>query len=172
MTGKIKDSHKPDKSYRGQITRPKGHLPLMVYQANWSWDHKQHYWLLKQIAGKTVLNFPCGMSRIGYRADSDPNVKPDIIADLSNPLEYFKPLSYDTVICDPPFDVAYFQKLGWCHELAKIAKLKLIFSTPPMALHLKKRDWLKSYHLTDTQGPLLVRIRQKFERNNHFFKDP
>jgi len=172
MTGDITKSHKAKKSYKGQITRVKDRLPLMAYQPNWSWDHKTHYWLLKQIAGKTVLNFPCGMSRIGYRADSDPNVNPDIIADLNNPLEHFKKLSFDTVICDPPFDLAYFQKLGWCHELAKIAKLKLIFSTPPMALHLKKRDWEKSYHLTEKQGSRFVRIWQIFDRKNHFIKEP
>ena len=62
----------------------KNKIPIQAYQSNWSWDHKTHYWLLKQIRGDTVLNFPCGMSMIGYRADADKSVKPDVIADLMN----------------------------------------------------------------------------------------
>jgi len=171
MTGDILKSHKAKKVFKGHITRPKDNLPLYVYQPNWSWDHKTHYWLLKQVVGE-VLNFPCGMSRIGYRADADPEVKPDLIADLSDPLKYFDKLSYDTIICDPPFDLQYFNKLGWCHDLSKIARKKIIFSTPPMSLTLKKRDWAKTYHLTEKPGSRFIRIWQIFERKNQFITPP
>ena len=144
----------------------KNKIPIQAYQSNWSWDHKTHYWLLKQIRGDTVLNFPCGMSMIGYRADADKSVKPDVIADLNEPLATFKKLSYDTVICDPPWD--YFNKIGWCHQLAKVARLRIIFSSPPMSVHLRKRDWVKSFYLTEKFGSRFIRIWQIFDRRSEF----
>ena len=146
--------------------KPKNNIPIRAYQSNWSWDHKTHYWLLKQIRGESVLNFPSGMSMIGYRADADESVKPDVIADLNDPLATFKKLSYDTVICDPPWD--YFNKFGWCHQLAKVARLRIIFSSPPMSVHLKKRDWVKSYYLTEKFGTRFIRIWQIFDRRSEF----
>ena len=153
-----------------KMKSPLNKVPIQPYQANWSWDHKTHYWLLKQIKGETVLNFPCGQSRIGFRADAVPEVSPDLIADLNEPLKYFQPLMFDTIICDPPWD--YYNKIGWCHDLAKIAKLRIIFSSPPMSVHLKKRDWIKSYHLTEKFGSRFIRIWQIFDRRSEFIMDP
>jgi len=96
------------------------------YQVNWSWNKDIDILLLKKFKNKTILNFPCGMSKIGTRADLDPSVNPDIIADLMN--SDFKPNSFDVVICDPPFK--YYNRFKWLLPLANIAREYFILCTP------------------------------------------
>jgi len=98
------------------------------YQVNWSWNKDIDILLLKKFKNKTILNFPCGMSKIGLRADLDPSVNPDIMADLFYPQEHFKANSFDVVICDPPFK--YFNKFKWLLEISNIASEYFVISTP------------------------------------------
>lgn len=97
-----------------------------TYKVNWSWKKDIDFILLKKFKDKTILNFPCGKSQIGVRADIDPNVEPQIIDDLMNP--HFKSCSYDVVICDPPF--SYYNKFKWLLKLSNIAKEYFVISTP------------------------------------------
>jgi len=101
-------------------------MKTQTYQVNWSWKKDVDFILLKKFKDKTILNFPCGKSRIGVRADIDPNVEPQIIDDLMDP--HFKLYSYDVVICDPPF--SYYNKFKWLLKLSNIAKEYFVISTP------------------------------------------
>jgi len=146
---------------------------LDEYKPEWSWDNKTHYWLQKRIGGRSCLNFPCGMSHLGTRADLDPAVDPEIMADITQPLSFFEPLSYDVVLCDPPFDFYYmdenrvpFPATPWIRELVQIAREEVIFSTPNRALHLKRKDWSKEYYLTEVKGSGFIRMWQIFKRQN------
>jgi len=103
-------------------------LKTQLYQVNWSWNKDIDFLFSKKFKGKTILNFPCGKSRIGLRADLDPSVDPDIMADLFYPQEHFKPNSFDVVICDPPF--SYYNKFKWLLELSNIASEYFVLSTP------------------------------------------
>ena len=101
-------------------------MKTQTYQVNWSWKKDVDFILLKKFKDKTILNFPCGKSRIGVRADIDPNVEPQIIDDLMDP--HFKLYSYDVVICDPPF--SYYNKFKWLLKLSNIAKEYFVICTP------------------------------------------
>ena len=121
-------------------------MKTQTYQVNWSWNKDVDFILLNKFKDKTILNFPCGKSRIGIRADIDPTVDPEIIADLMNPK--FKPLSYDVVICDPPF--SYYQKFKWIFPLSNIAKEYFVICTPCLFFSLK-----------GFSDPEIIAIRQK-----------
>lgn len=72
------------------------------------------------------LHVCCGKSLIGdIRLDLDPDNSPDILADAANiPLE---DNSFDTVLCDPPYN----GKFQWNHdmlcELSRVASKRIIF---------------------------------------------
>ena len=101
-------------------------MKTQLYQANWHWEKEIDSYLLKKFKNKSILNFPCGKSKIGTRADLDPSVNPDIISDLMNC--EFKPNTYDVVICDPPYN--YFNRMKWLFPLANIAREYFVLSTP------------------------------------------
>lgn len=72
------------------------------------------------------LHVCCGLSKLGnVRLDLDENVKPDIIADAAK--LPFADNSFDTVLCDPPYN----GKFQWNHdvlsELARVAKTRIVF---------------------------------------------
>ena len=121
-------------------------MTSQTYKLKWSWKKDTDFILLKKFKDKTILNFPCGKSRIGTRVDIDPIVAPEIIADLMNPK--FKPLSYDVVICDPPF--SYYQKFKWILPLSNIAKEYFVICTPCLFFSLK-----------GFSDPEIIAIRQK-----------
>ena len=148
------------------ITRKKkSKMPTLFYQPNWSWDDHIEARLKKLCIGRT-LNFPCGMSQIGdVRADIDPNTNPDVIADIMKPFETFKKFEFDTVLCDPPFK--YFNKTGWVHEISKLAKKRVIFCSPNVAIHLKNRVWRKEYLICEKKAVFFfIKIFQIFTRSN------
>lgn len=134
---------------------------LELYQVNWSWNNDTDKWLQRIFENKTILNFPSGLSTVGYRVDLDESVKPDKIADLDeNP---FKPLSYDAVICDPPF--SRFNKWRWLTRLAECAKTDFIISTPYLMPRIKNfyvhKTWLAH------QGQFYLRLWIHFKRKNY-----
>ena len=101
-------------------------MKSQFYQANWSWNKDIDFLLLKKFKDKTILNFPCGRSKIGTRADIDPSVNPDITADLFN--FDFKPNTFDVVICDPPFK--YYNRFKWLLSISNIAREYFVICTP------------------------------------------
>lgn len=147
----------------------KSKMPTLFYRPNWSWDYDIEKELRKLCIGK-VLNFPCGNSLIGdVRADIDPKVNPDVFADLMNPFKTFNKKQFDTVICDPPFP--YYRKSGWIHEIAKLAKQRVIFCAPNLAIHLRMREWSKEYFIAEKKAVyFFIKIFQIFTKKNESLK--
>jgi len=93
-----------------------------------------------------TLNFPCGASRFGnIRADIYSEMRPDVIADLHNPP--FKHLSFDTIVCDPPFPFYNDSRigLGWLYEAARLARKRIIYKSPKFNIKINYRIWKKHY---------------------------
>lgn len=72
------------------------------------------------------LHVCCGMSKLGdVRLDNDKKHTPDIIADASS--LPFSDKSFDSVLCDPPYN----GKMQWNHdvlkELSRVAIKRIIF---------------------------------------------
>lgn len=142
---------------------------LSVYKPNWSWSKETDYWLSKQCIGRT-LNFPCGKSTVGtIKADIDKQFYPDVIADLLNidtwPKEWTK-FSFDTIICDPPFEFYGNQRMKWLLPLAERTKKRLILSTPAYMIYLPKRIWKREFYLTVNRSNFMIRHWQIFDRLN------
>jgi hypothetical protein len=142
-----------------------------LYRANWSWDSNTEKILRQELIGYS-LNFPCGMSRLGnVRADLDPSVKPDVVADLLKPFEHFKRGQFETVLCDPDF--AMYYRFGWISHLADLCTKRLIMCTPPIAVRLSPKYWRKSYFITEQSaghGGMFIRIWQVFDKNELWLK--
>lgn len=137
-----------------------------MYLAKWSWNQHTEKVIRSLCIGET-LNFPCGASRIGnVRADIDPKVSPDIIADLRRPFEHFKKAQFDTVLCDPPF--SFFGRLAWIMPLADLCRRRLILCTPLVDVKLSRKYWRKSYFITE-EGRIMLRVWQVFDKNELSF---
>jgi len=136
-------------------------MALKLYQPNWSWGEDTDKWLLRKFEGKTILNFPCGKSNIGYRVDIDESVNPDLIMDLDE--HNFKPNSYDVVICDPPF--SKYCRFKWLTRIAEIAKSDLLISTPYMKPYIRNFE-LYDTILTQVNANFYLRLWLHFKRKN------
>lgn len=76
----------------------------------------------------STLHVCCGASTLGdVRVDADDAHSPDFICDASNMRGIIADESFDTVLCDPPYN----GKFQWNHdllcELARIARKRIIF---------------------------------------------
>jgi len=141
-----------------------------AYQVNWSWNKKTDKWLQKMCIGRT-LNFPCGMSKVGdVRADLDPSVKPDVIADLLNPIKWpWKRLEFDTVVCDPPF--SFYSKFKWIFRLRDLTKRRIILSTPAMDIRLGKQWKREIWATSQCTIHTILRLWQIFTLKNKMLDD-
>ena len=84
--------------------------------------------VLRDLFLGTTLHVCCGRSPLGdVRLDLDPTCLPDIVADASNLRGVIESDSFDTVLCDPPYN----GKFQWNHdllsELARVAAQRIIF---------------------------------------------
>ena len=97
------------------------------------------------------LHVCCGLSKLGdVRVDLDPGVTPDFVCDAAR--LPFADNSFDTVLCDPPYN----GKFQWNHdmlsELSRIASHRIIFQhwfIPATKDGLYKKAHTK-FHLTET----------------------
>lgn len=118
--------------------------------------------------GKT-LNFPCGRSSFGdIRADVDDRVSPDNVADLLNFDNVFKPQSFDTVVCDPPFSFYTDNNIGWkwIYKVAALARKRIIYKTPKIRVKLKSSCWKKFYVIIEDNKGYSFQFLQVFDRIN------
>jgi len=105
------------------------------FKVNWAWSQDTDTHLVRKFRGKTILNFPCGTSKIGtVRADIDKSVNPDIVCDVYNPP--FRSHSFDVVICDPPF--SFYSRFKWLLYLCRISKIAILISSPYIMPYFKK----------------------------------
>jgi hypothetical protein len=89
------------------------------------WPSAVEDFLKTQFIGRT-LHVCCGKSLLGdVRFDIDPDNNPDVIGDASK--MDFADSSFDTVLCDPPYN----GKMQWNHdmlnELHRVASKRIIF---------------------------------------------
>ena len=134
---------------------------LKLYQPNWSWGEDTDKWLNRIFEGKSILNFPCGKSNVGYRVDADKSVNPEILADLDN--HPFKHNSFDVVICDPPF--SKYSRFKWLTKLSKIAKTDLLISTPYMRPYISNFK-LEHTWLSQRDSNFYLRLWLHFKKKN------
>jgi hypothetical protein len=119
-------------TYKNQpaIHKTRGAIPLAGTSHLYTvkkvlWPESIEDFLDSLLVGRS-LHICCGKSMLGdVRLDLDPNVNPDIIADAAK--IPFADNSFETVLCDPPYN----GKMQWNHdllsELARVAKLRIIF---------------------------------------------
>jgi len=97
----------------------------MSYRHSWRWTLDEEL-LFRSLSIGFVLHVCCGESEIGdIKVDlfsSNCDVKADV---RKLP---FRPLSFDTVICDPPW--ALYNKFKWVLKLNQLARERLILITP------------------------------------------
>lgn len=89
------------------------------------WPEEVETYLATLLIPKS-LHVCCGHSTLGnVRVDADPTVAPDIVCDASN--LPFEDESFESVLCDPPYN----GKFQWNHdllaELSRVAKQRIIF---------------------------------------------
>jgi len=103
------------------------------YEPEWYDDWPVRKVVRSELEG-SVLAFPAGRSPIGdLSVDVDRAVSPDVLADLE--ACPFKPRSFDTVYCDPPYDLFYGSH-KWIENLWAVARRKLILQCPPQRVCL------------------------------------
>ena len=114
----------------------------MISLALSSWlprpSNKYHGWyplgfekyLSEWLGTENYVHFFAGMAKTGYRIDINPNVKPDLIADVQN-LKQLKSNSYEAGMADPPYNEIFAKKLynceypqwsKWTKELVRLVK--------------------------------------------------
>jgi hypothetical protein len=121
-------------TYKNQpaIERTKGAVPLAgtshIYTvAKVLWPESIEDFLKTLFIGRT-LHVCSGKSLLGdVRLDTDAANSPDIICDASNMREKVPDASFETVLCDPPYN----GKFQWNHdlldELARVSSKRIIF---------------------------------------------
>ncbi len=90
-----------------------------------SWNQ----FLLGKMIGK-VLQVCCGGSDVGHvRVDRDPMAPGlNVIADQGS--LPFKNQSFDTVACDPIYELDYPNRIRLQREIGRVARLRIVFKAP------------------------------------------
>lgn len=96
----------------------------MSFRHTWTWLNEEEVLYRSLCVGK-VLHVCSGKSSLG-NIKVDLFVKADIKADVRH--LPFRPLSFDAVICDPPFKL--YHRFKWILKLKNLARIRLILITP------------------------------------------
>ncbi len=154
-------------TYKNQpaIEKTKGTVPLAgnshVYTVTKVlWPEAVEDFLQTLLIPKS-LHVCCGKSKLGdVRVDLDPNVNPDFLYDAA--AMPFKDGSFETVLCDPPYN----GKFQWNHdmlsELSRIASKRIIFQHWFMPVDSQGR-W-KKFHEFELSGVYVWQPRTYFGR--------
>jgi hypothetical protein len=133
-------------------------------QVNWIHHKDVERWLRRMKVGRT-LNVCCGMSWVGdVRVDTDPNTNRTEAGDLFD--LGFAPLSFDTVIVDPPF--SYFSRFDWVNKCARIASKRLLLAADRTIVRLPRKDWSTSLYAFQSAQKMYLRLYYCFDRKNGF----
>lgn len=136
-----------------------------LLQANWIHPANTERWLRRMAIGST-LNVCCGKSLIGdVRVDLSPESSRTEEGDLFN--LRFSPLSFDTVICDPPFSyyVTGENRFRWIQDLARISRKRLIISVKANSIYVGRRNWTRRlFYMED--NAMFLRLFWVFDRRN------
>jgi|GEM_PF-2530228 len=114
------------------IEATKGNVPLAgtahIYTVGKVlWPEEIETFLRTLFVGRT-LHVCCGKSRLGdVRFDADPANEPDMVGDAADMRATVPDASFETVLCDPPYN----GKMQWNHdllrELIRVASRRVIF---------------------------------------------
>lgn len=89
------------------------------------WPNAVESYLQEQLVGSS-LHLCCGASKLGdVRLDADPKHSPDIVGDASK--TGLKDQSFDTVLCDPPYNGIFRWNHDMLSELSRLARKRIIF---------------------------------------------
>lgn len=139
-----------------------------IYRPEWADSEDVTKWVERNLLTGTVLNFPCGASRLGdVRVDIDPSVDPDIRADLRDPP--FEDDSFATVYCDPPYSMHAFDKVQWALDLWDIAKRRLILQTTTEVYRFSNST--RRVYLADKKQARCFQVFQVFDRESEHLGD-
>ncbi len=127
---------------------------------------------LEKIGGGFTLNMCCGNDSVGdVKCDIDGKMLRQLRRERVDKSEYvvcdaryapFRPKSFDTVICDPPF--GFYNKFKWMLRLSDLARHRLILSHPLINVRLGN-EWVKE--LYSINGPaLFLRLWSVFTRKS------
>ena len=139
---------------------------MKLLQANWIHPPHVESWLRQMSIGNT-LNVCCGMSYVGnVRVDIDSNTNRTEPGDLFN--LKFKPLSFDTVICDPPFEyyVSGDNRFRWMQKLGDLTKKRLMISVKGNSIYLGKKNWKRTLWYSE-DNKMFLRLYWVFDRINN-----
>ena len=121
------------------------------------WPKSIESFLKDQLIGRS-LHVCCGLSKLGdVRVDLDPAVEPDIVCDAADMSAHFKDDSFDTVLCDPPYN----GKLQWNHDM--LSELSHIAS---------RRAILQHWFLPCTKNGRYRKAQEKFSLSNVYVWPP
>ena len=139
---------------------------MQTYEVHWSHPKSVDHWLRKQIIG-TSLNVCKGRSDLGdITVDIMRELKPMIVADLHH--LPFKDKSFDTCICDPPFD--YYNKdkklktqnqHKWIQELRRVSKKRLIMATTLRCIRVGP-NWHVKFYVNRHRATMAMKFWQIF----------
>ncbi len=124
--------HKASVTYKNQpaIEATNGTVPLAgtshVYTvAKLLWPEAVEEFLSGLLKGRT-LHLCCGESKLGdVRLDQDAAHSPDVIGDAAH--TEFKDRSFETVLCDPPYNGEFQWNHDLLSELARVANSRIVF---------------------------------------------
>ena len=93
---------------------------LISVKAKWKWSKELEKFFIKKNHSLS-LHVCSGMSLIGdIRVDLDTSSKANIIADMFH--LPFKKEVFNTIICDPPYKLAYHKRLQFLYPLSDLLK--------------------------------------------------
>lgn len=100
------------------------------YRAEWADPPDIRQWLSRELFTGAVLNVCCGDSPLGdVTVDLDEDRNPDHVVDIENEPLPFDDREFETVYCDPPFEI--YNPLGdWYEELWRVTEKRLVLQTP------------------------------------------
>ena len=92
----------------------------LLFKANWHWPKRVEEIIKKKIKGYS-LHVCCGVSRLGdVKIDLLPQSKDVIKGDVRN--LPFRPNTFDTVLCDPPWHMPYHLRWKLLFEIRDVCK--------------------------------------------------
>lgn len=144
---KVKTGHKPQwySRYRGQ--------PVTLFKEAWVWCEAEEK-LYKRLCVGETLHLCSGYSELGdEKLDVNPEVRPSVVADV----HYlpFHDLSFDTVICDPP----WYGPRSWMKwetmmkEMVRVSRRRIILVLGNLFYLLPKPFHLKAAYIVKKISP-------------------
>jgi hypothetical protein len=160
---------------------------LKITDGNWGWSFnyredninyatakKNNLDFIRRMKMGLTLNICCGLDPNGdVKADVDKELliklkreRLDfdgdyVVCDVMN--HPFRPGSFDTVICDPPFN--YYSRFKWIQRLADIARRRLILCVPMIDIHINEDEWDRQLYYVSSTG-IMLRLYWVFDRKN------